>query len=52
VNRVTRGAKVAAESGDGLWTPGDDEMAPQVIETYKSAGGNYAEHVLPKLRDS
>ena len=32
-------AKVAAKYGDGLWTLGDAEMAPKVIETYKSAGG-------------
>jgi coenzyme F420-dependent glucose-6-phosphate dehydrogenase len=41
-------AKVAAEYGDGLWTLGDDEMAPQVIETYKSAGGK-GEIVLQAL---
>src|SRR3954464_11045893 len=32
-------AKVAAKYADGLWTLGDPEQAPEVIETYKSAGG-------------
>jgi coenzyme F420-dependent glucose-6-phosphate dehydrogenase len=32
-------ARVAAKYGDGLWTLGDPEQAPVVIETYKSAGG-------------
>jgi coenzyme F420-dependent glucose-6-phosphate dehydrogenase len=32
-------AKVAAEYADGLWTLGDPEIAPKVIETYKGAGG-------------
>jgi coenzyme F420-dependent glucose-6-phosphate dehydrogenase len=32
-------AKVAAKYGDGLWTLGDPDQAPEVIETYKSAGG-------------
>ena len=41
-------AKVAAEYGDGLWTLGDPDMAPQVIETYKSAGGK-GEIVLQAL---
>ncbi|HEX4678395.1 MAG TPA: TIGR03557 family F420-dependent LLM class oxidoreductase [Gaiellaceae bacterium] len=41
-------AKVAAKYGDGLWTLGDPEMAPRVIETYKSAGGT-GEIVLQAL---
>jgi coenzyme F420-dependent glucose-6-phosphate dehydrogenase len=32
-------AKVAAEHGDGVWTLGDPESAPKVIDTFKSAGG-------------
>ena len=32
-------AEVAANYADGLWTLGDPEQAPKVIETYKSAGG-------------
>lgn len=32
-------AKVAARYGDGLWTLGDPEQAPEVIEAYRSAGG-------------
>jgi coenzyme F420-dependent glucose-6-phosphate dehydrogenase len=32
-------AKVAAEYGDGLWTLGDPETAPKVIEAYRDAGG-------------
>jgi coenzyme F420-dependent glucose-6-phosphate dehydrogenase len=32
-------AKVAAEYADGLWTLGDPEIAPKVIETYKGVGG-------------
>jgi len=32
-------AKVAAKYGDGVWTLGDPEQAPKVIETYKGAGG-------------
>jgi coenzyme F420-dependent glucose-6-phosphate dehydrogenase len=30
-------AEVAAKHGDGLWTLGDPEMAPEVIERYKAA---------------
>jgi coenzyme F420-dependent glucose-6-phosphate dehydrogenase len=32
-------AKVAARYADGLWTLGDPEQAPDVIEAYRSAGG-------------
>ncbi len=32
-------AKVAARYADGLWTLGDPEIAPKVIETYRGAGG-------------
>jgi coenzyme F420-dependent glucose-6-phosphate dehydrogenase len=32
-------AEVAAKHGDGLWTLGDPEQAPDVIEAYRSAGG-------------
>ena len=32
-------AKVAAEYGDGLWTLGDPESVPGLIETYRGAGG-------------
>ena len=32
-------AEVAARYADGLWTLGDPETAPTVIETYRSAGG-------------
>jgi coenzyme F420-dependent glucose-6-phosphate dehydrogenase len=32
-------AKVAAQYADGLWTLGDPESAPKVIETYKESGG-------------
>jgi coenzyme F420-dependent glucose-6-phosphate dehydrogenase len=41
-------AKVAAEYADGLWTLGDPEIAPKVIETYRGAGGR-AEIVLQAL---
>jgi coenzyme F420-dependent glucose-6-phosphate dehydrogenase len=32
-------ASVAAEYADGLWTLGDPEIAPKVIDTYRGAGG-------------
>ena len=32
-------AAVAAKHGDGLWTLGDPEQAPEIIEAYRSAGG-------------
>ncbi len=32
-------AAVAARHGDGLWTLGDPESAPEVIEAFRSAGG-------------
>ena len=32
-------AKVAAKHGDGVWTLGDPESAPKVIDAYRSAGG-------------
>jgi coenzyme F420-dependent glucose-6-phosphate dehydrogenase len=32
-------AEVAAKHGDGLWTLGDPEQAPEIIEAYRSAGG-------------
>jgi coenzyme F420-dependent glucose-6-phosphate dehydrogenase len=32
-------ARIAARHGDGLWTLGDPEQAPEVIEAYRSAGG-------------
>ena len=32
-----RAAEVAARHGDGLWTLADPEMAPEVIEAYRSA---------------
>src|SRR3954453_19312985 len=41
-------AKVAAEYGDGLWTLGDPEQAPKLIDTFKSAGGK-GEIVLQAL---
>jgi coenzyme F420-dependent glucose-6-phosphate dehydrogenase len=41
-------AKVAARYGDGLWTLGDPKQAPQVIDTYTSAGGK-GEIVLQAL---
>jgi coenzyme F420-dependent glucose-6-phosphate dehydrogenase len=31
--------KVAAKYGDGVWTLGDPEQAPGVIDAYRSAGG-------------
>lgn len=34
-----KAAEVAAKHGDGLWTLGDPESAPDVIEAYRSAGG-------------
>ena len=34
-----KAAAVAAKYGDGLWTLGDPETAPDVIEAYRSAGG-------------
>jgi coenzyme F420-dependent glucose-6-phosphate dehydrogenase len=41
-------AKVAAEYGDGLWTLGDPEQAPKLIDTFKGAGGK-GEIVLQAL---
>jgi coenzyme F420-dependent glucose-6-phosphate dehydrogenase len=41
-------AKVAAEYADGLWTLGDPEQAPELIETYRGAGGK-GEIVLQAL---
>jgi len=32
-------AEAAAEYGDGLWTLGDPELAPKVIDAYNGAGG-------------
>jgi len=32
-------ARVAAGYADGLWTLGDPEMAPKVVEAYRDAGG-------------
>src|SRR4051795_2286834 len=32
-------AEVAAKYADGLWTLGDPEQAPKLIDTYKNAGG-------------
>ena len=32
-------AEVAARHGDGLWTLGDPEQAPDIIDAYKGAGG-------------
>ena len=32
-------AQVAAKWGDGLWTLGDPEQGPEIIEAYRSAGG-------------
>ena len=32
-------AEVAAKYADGLWTLGDPEQAPKVIDAYKNAGG-------------
>jgi coenzyme F420-dependent glucose-6-phosphate dehydrogenase len=32
-----RAARIAARLSDGLWTLGDPEMAPEVIDTYKGA---------------
>ncbi|WP_320670661.1 TIGR03557 family F420-dependent LLM class oxidoreductase [Patulibacter defluvii] len=32
-----RAARIAAEHGDGLWTLGDPEQAPAVIEAYRAA---------------
>ncbi|HWT91494.1 MAG TPA: TIGR03557 family F420-dependent LLM class oxidoreductase [Solirubrobacteraceae bacterium] len=34
-----RAAKVAAKYADGLWTLGDPESAPEIIDAYRSAGG-------------
>jgi coenzyme F420-dependent glucose-6-phosphate dehydrogenase len=34
-----KAAKVAAKHADGLWTLGDPETAPEIIEAYRSAGG-------------
>jgi coenzyme F420-dependent glucose-6-phosphate dehydrogenase len=35
-----KAAEVAARWGDGLWTLPDPESTPQVIEAYRSAGGD------------
>ena len=35
----TQAAEVAAKHGDGLWTLGDPQQAPQIIEAYKEACG-------------
>jgi len=35
-----KAAKVAGELGDGLWTLADPEMAPEVIEAYRSAASD------------
>ena len=32
-------AEVAARHGDGLWTLGDPEQVPEILEAYRSAGG-------------
>jgi coenzyme F420-dependent glucose-6-phosphate dehydrogenase len=32
-------AAIAAKYGDGMWTLGDPEQAPEIIEAYRSAGG-------------
>ena len=32
-----RAAEIAAEHGDGLWTLGDPEQAPEIIDAYKQA---------------
>ena len=34
-------AQVAARFGDGLWTLGDPEQAPQVVEAYRAACGEH-----------
>ena len=34
-----KAAKVAAKHADGLWTLGDPEQAPEIIEAYRGAGG-------------
>lgn len=34
-----KAATVAAKHADGLWTLGDPEQAPEIIEAYRSAGG-------------
>ena len=34
-----KAARVAARHGDGLWTLGDPDQAPAIIEAYRSAGG-------------
>jgi coenzyme F420-dependent glucose-6-phosphate dehydrogenase len=41
-------AQVAAKHGDGLWTLGDPESAPKVIDAYRGAGGT-GEIVLQAL---
>ena len=38
-------AEVAARHGDGLWTLGDPEQAPEIIETYKEARGRAGKEV-------
>lgn len=35
-----RAAGVAARRADGVWTLGDPESAPEVVEAYRSAGGD------------
>lgn len=32
-------AKIAAKYGDGLWTLGDPEAVPEIVESYRGAGG-------------
>jgi coenzyme F420-dependent glucose-6-phosphate dehydrogenase len=34
-----KAARIAAKYGDGLWTLGDPEAAPEIIDAYRSAGG-------------
>jgi coenzyme F420-dependent glucose-6-phosphate dehydrogenase len=34
-----KAAKIAAKHGDGLWTLGDPDRVPEIIEAYRSAGG-------------
>jgi len=34
-----KAAKIAAKYADGLWTLGDPEKAPKIIEAYRAAGG-------------
>ena len=34
-----KAAAIAAKHGDGLWTLGDPEQAPEIIDAWRSAGG-------------